>query len=377
MFRDREWILHNEYKSLRDLQQFTGRKIHIEANDDYCPDAYDISLDIESLVDKTGVIGRNFRIKLDLRRYPERAPLITFTSKIIPLHPLIKRLPFSSPKWIDSDKYFYKNKRLCDYLLRFTRLLSYDDEHIFNVENKDTIISDKKALKVYRKLKEEGLVTFPLKCELPRNISEFKNIQTKSSVKFEIVEETAPHKPVLRDLPQFHVDSSSNSLASRKTCHERQIYIKPNAFRLIKEHIGWDRIRTENCVEQGGILTGKAYTTDDGIIYSVVDNAIPATMAQGSSAYLEMNHETWVDMLNKACSADDKYENSSITVVGWYHTHPNTLDVFMSGTDIATQKRLFSHDWQFALVFNPHKRIWKAYSGEDVVECAGYVIANR
>jgi len=82
-----------------------------------------------------------------------------------------------------------------------------------------------------------------------------------------------------------------------------------------------------------------------------------------------MTHETWKDMLDVVDNLDSKLQ-----IVGWYHTHPNDLDVFMSGTDTATQARVFSHDWQFAIVLNPHKKIWRSFYGANSNECQGYVI---
>ena len=66
--------------------------------------------------------------------------------------------------------------------------------------------------------------------------------------------------------------------------------------------------------------------------------------------------------------------SSSLRVVGWYHTHPNGLDVFMSGTDRDTQRALFPGAAQFALVLNPHRRLWRAFRGADSDPCHAAVI---
>lgn len=46
----------------------------------------------------------------------------------------------------------------------------------------------------------------------------------------------------------------------------------------------------------------------------------------------------------------------------------------MSGTDRTTQQRLFGNDWQFAIVLNPHKKIWRAFYGANSSGCRGYVL---
>jgi len=89
-----------------------------------------------------------------------------------------------------------------------------------------------------------------------------------------------------------------------------------------------------------------------------------------------MTHETWKEMLDKADKLLEQ-SGSALQIIGWYHTHPNTLDVFMSGTDQNTQSRLFGNDWQFAIVLNPQKRIWCAFYGSHSTECQGYIIDNE
>ena len=46
----------------------------------------------------------------------------------------------------------------------------------------------------------------------------------------------------------------------------------------------------------------------------------------------------------------------------------------MSSTDTATQSRLFSQDWHFAIVMNPHKKIWRVFQGGNSKECKGFMI---
>jgi len=57
-------------------------------------------------------------------------------------------------------------------------------------------------------------------------------------------------------------------------------------------------------------------------------------------------------------------------VVGWFHTHPNSLPAFMSGTDRATQRSFFSAGWHFALGLNPHRRLAACFHAADADPCA-------
>ena len=153
---------------------------------------------------------------------------------------------------------------------------------------------------------------------------------------------------------------------------QQEFYLTKEAFQTIASHISWGKYSTSNQVEQGGILLGTVYKNPEtNIIYGMAEQAVNGSLARGSAAYLEVTHETWREMLNQV---DRIYPN--LQIIGWYHTHPNSLDVFMSGTDQTTQRRLFSQDWQFAIVLNPHRTIWRAFYGRNSTECKGYVLSE-
>jgi len=140
----------------------------------------------------------------------------------------------------------------------------------------------------------------------------------------------------------------------------------------IHSHIQWGEHTSENCVEQGGVLLGTPYLTANGNCACIVERAIVGELGRGTSAYLELDHAAWKVMLEKAEQLQEV--DASLQVVGWYHTHPNGLDVFMSGTDRATQRHFFAHPWQFAVVLNPHRKIWGSFAGADATVCEGLVI---
>ena len=111
------------------------------------------------------------------------------------------------------------------------------------------------------------------------------------------------------------------------------------------------------------------------IIYGVVKRSIPAKTSKSTRSHMEISHKDWKDMADEI----DKYiemESENLQIIGWFHTHPNNLEVFMSGIDLTTQRMIFSQDWQFAVVFNPHRKRWKVFHGRDADECQGDVIKN-
>jgi len=42
-------------------------------------------------------------------------------------------------------------------------------------------------------------------------------------------------------------------------------------------------------------------------------------------------------------------------IVGWFHSHPN-LGAFFSGTDRATQRNFFAHDYSLGYVIDPVRK---------------------
>jgi proteasome lid subunit RPN8/RPN11 len=52
------------------------------------------------------------------------------------------------------------------------------------------------------------------------------------------------------------------------------------------------------------------------------------------------------------------------TVVGWFHSHPG-LGVFLSGTDLRTQRDCFGAEWQIAVVLDPQRREFGVFAGPD------------
>lgn len=195
---------------------------------------------------------------------------------------------------------------------------------------------------------------------------------TQRKVKFEIQESQPPYSPieqVQQDIPLFR-DLDSNFRNEQWSSSNHEFYLRNKAFLAISQHIKWGGKTDKNVVEQGGILLGNVFCDPhSSIMYGVAEEAVAGELARGTPGYLEVTHETWKEMLDNV----DRL-NTDLQIIGWYHTHPNNLDVFMSGTDRATQSRLFGNDWQFAIVLNPHKRIWRAFYGVNSYECRGYVI---
>jgi proteasome lid subunit RPN8/RPN11 len=146
---------------------------------------------------------------------------------------------------------------------------------------------------------------------------------------------------------------------------ENILFLTKESKDLLFDHIGWGKKTEKNIVEQGGLLIGKPYQINDNII-SIAHSIIPAESTSSNAAYLNMGNDAWGKML---AEYDNRYAEKDYKIIGWYHTHPNSLSVFMSGTDMGTQKLFFNKKWHFALVLNPHKKIAKAFYSVNGIEC--------
>ncbi len=281
------------------------------------------------------------------------------------------------------------------YLLKVAKSLIYQEGYIKENTSK---IANNEALEWYLQDKREHPEHYPTdRINLPshkfkpgssisyqtnfdsQDVDEQSNRSTQSAqlsrkIKFTIQEQKPAYTPILREKTDLKINRrlDSDFRIGHNSSMQQEFYLTKEAFQTIASHISWGQYSTSNQVEQGGILLGTVYKNPEtNIIYGMAEQAVNGSLARGSAAYLEVTHETWREMLNQV---DRIYPN--LQIIGWYHTHPNSLDVFMSGTDQTTQRRLFSQDWQFAIVLNPHRTIWRAFYGRNSTECKGYVLSE-
>lgn len=193
--------------------------------------------------------------------------------------------------------------------------------------------------------------------------------------KFNIESIVEIYKPILFDTKVLGEKESKYNSNIEKTETLNEILLSQKAKETIFNHIDWNKDTTNNSVEQGGLLIGHSYRDEQNQkIIGYAKEAIPAFTAKGSMTYLEFDHATWKLMIDQLDTINEKNKDTDLQIIGWYHTHPGRLSVFMSGTDLNTQKQMFSMDWQFAIVLNPQKQIWRAFNGAEAKECKGYML---
>ena len=183
---------------------------------------------------------------------------------------------------------------------------------------------------------------------------------------FRVVSRQPAYQPAERCFPGWLAAAGEGS--SEHGCSGHDLFLVGAAARAIYRQVGWGTRTAANRVEQGGLLLGHVYRdVERGVVYGVVGKTVPAVGARSSAAHIEISTATWGEMLALVDRRDG--EREELQVIGWYHTHPNDLSIFMSGVDGVTQKRLFDHDWHFSLVLNPQQQLAGAFHGRDATSC--------
>jgi len=169
------------------------------------------------------------------------------------------------------------------------------------------------------------------------------------------------YKPLQIKKPHF---SGRNQ---KKGKEQRYLILTDFAYNKMNRMLSWGYKTSQNTVEQGGILLGKVEQYKNEI-YNIVEDVILAN-TKGSAMFVEFTSAMWADMQQELSDINKQRGNKEkFVIVGWFHTHPNNLPVFMSNTDINTQKLNFSQQWQASLVMNPHKKLRCVYFGEEIIK---------
>lgn len=156
-----------------------------------------------------------------------------------------------------------------------------------------------------------------------------------------------------------------------------RLILKNEAVREIFEFIEWNvGQRSDMRVEQGGVLLGKrCYDAEQDIHFAIVSKAITADNAIGSSGYLDITHECWKIIHDKKDEYNEDTGEEAV-IVGWFHTHPNMLSCFMSGTDRNTQNLFFDGDNTYSIVFNPQRHLLKAFRSKECFAAQAFLVFN-
>ncbi|WP_299273600.1 Mov34/MPN/PAD-1 family protein [uncultured Psychroserpens sp.] len=357
------------------------------------------TLKIRSFVSENQLYNEfKFAIDIAKHRYSTAYDIYIKKGSKIPFHPHFQSygvlnhfaLFENKAKWVD---FIQKNGDIMTYIKRMILSLEFNANYINPNES-----VNKKALIWYLKERHSEASNFPTDSFFRRVSSEGSKVGQKkkfdvggkegssstteqrpgSRRKFNIIKKKSynAESGLLED-NDFEVDSALNADIGNLNSNSI-LYIGTKAKQQIWDHVQWGISDSKiNKIEQGGILLGRVFfDKQQQIQYGVVEEVVRGENAKGNATYLEMSHQIWSQMLNDADEIIDQRDNDNIQVIGWYHTHPNQLDVFMSGTDLRTQRGFFNQNWHYAIVINPHKQIWKAFVGAEAKQCNGFILKD-
>lgn len=336
--------------------------------------------------------------------FPFESPIGKFVNQTKIFHPHVKisssKLPFlnifSSIQWVDYLP--NEDETILEFVFRITKSLQFRPDYI---DAGTEHVGNQKALDWYLHYSKKNSGEFPIDDtplfskpileiidatnkrevnkigknepqthELPSKAFNIRGTPPKK--KFNIQQTSDPYRPQNKKKRTINkANGYKTDFRLGQSNHE--LLIEEEAGISMFNHIDWGKKTNINKVEQGGLLLGDVFFDPSMQAYEgIVSKIIPARNTLGTNVYLDLNHEVWKKMIDEIDELKDK-EGYEGQVMGWYHTHPNMLDVFMSDTDINTQRRMFPHDWQFAIVLNPHLQIWRSFRGFDIDECHGFI----
>lgn len=140
--------------------------------------------------------------------------------------------------------------------------------------------------------------------------------------------------------------------------------------------IGWKRDDfPKNRKEQGGWLLGYYVFNEDGIpVQGEVTEVLEAVTECRLPGYIEWDaleeirlQQTFFQMKDNLAKVDP-VAAERFSVLGWWHTHPNSLDVFLSSTDMETVRLKYYKPEKYSIVLNPHRGTFRAFAGVNAVE---------
>ncbi|NER49199.1 MAG: hypothetical protein F6J92_21390 [Symploca sp. SIO1A3] len=124
---------------------------------------------------------------------------------------------------------------------------------------------------------------------------------------------------------------------------EMLVFVAQSAEKQLINHLSVDPNN-----ETGGALVGNAYyCTTEQRYYTEIKGSISAPYTVGNRVHFRFTPECWQEILR---IQKDHYPQT--TIIGWYHSHPGH-GIFLSGTDLNTQRLSFGKIWQIATVYDP------------------------
>lgn len=165
----------------------------------------------------------------------------------------------------------------------------------------------------------------------------------------------------------------------------RLLTYTPAAAKRQLEVVGWLRSDfPRNHDEQGGWLIGYDLLDEWGSpIQAEVTHVLEAETDRRSPGYIEWSGREEIRLqdeffaIKEAMAATDPKLAEALRVLGWWHTHTHRTPVFMSATDMNSQRLKYFRPNQYAVVLNPYTGIWRAFAGADAHEVPAIMLLDE
>ena len=157
-----------------------------------------------------------------------------------------------------------------------------------------------------------------------------------------------------------------------------RVLFEISAARTLFEHISWGKKYHRGDVEQAGILMGKYYrdtSTHNDIIWGDIIEVVPADSSLVCATFdnIDITTQAWKKMYEDA----EGYSAQGMQILGWYHTHLDSINTRFSALDRRTQKKSFTFKYSFGVVLNPNQKKWSVFYGPESTECKGVLLLDN
>ena len=156
------------------------------------------------------------------------------------------------------------------------------------------------------------------------------------------------------------------------------------AAKQMLDTVGWGKVTPNNKNEMGGKLIGYDVVDANGHpIQTLVVGVILADSHIRTTTYVEWSELETIRMNRKFYALQDAVEAINpeaakrLRMIGWFHTHVFSVPVWMSDTDMITQRKYYKSPNQYSVILNPHTMIWKAFAGSEAVEVPAVMLLDN
>ena len=179
--------------------------------------------------------------------------------------------------------------------------------------------------------------------------------------KREIEELSPPNKSFFSHVPEvtnenriknfvssYYNKHNMGKLTQTKNISDINMFISAKTVKKMLDHCYNEGIEKEVM----GLILGETYKHGDKI-FSIAKDAATSDL---DASTVHVRFDTFDKLFEELDQIRFDYQ-----IIGWYHSHPN-YSSYMSNTDTKTQKRMFKHKYQYAVVIDPIKFDMKAFA---------------